>query len=454
MSSKRSRDDDHAFPAARAPIDHSAFFTPAAAAAAASSEPASKKPNTSDLHYQYLVRHASSVANWKQKFAKVGLLPESEKQKTQTDFSLQSKRIAAVYRCVRQLSTKLNLESVKDLFRFVRCAVRFKDSVMQVDEEKDKEAMNADSDEDKVMIRLVEECVKKVGYFMLRALVDIRTIGSATAKGMGLYAIICCNDTLQDYISLVFSHYSMTQLFMHKAFASVPVFNHQLNDQAAHLRRFAKLGYLAPPDLLEADLMVYQPEYDAAVYEDELKKENEIMVYGEWPDWIRFARMVKQATLHKPKKSALVILPIITDENGKENEKDKAIRKEKQNEYFAMHKNLGLRALQVDLEKNTDFDLGGAFGAGTALYSTATQIFQNFATALGITGIPATFKVLQCGFIRRIITIECVMLQFCFDKLAGRTDAREILMKYCRNTLRDSLDRVVVSAAKHARSEN
>lgn len=427
-------------------FDHSAFFSRnAPAAAAAASEPASKKPNLDHLNYKNLVRHSSSLANWKEKFEDAKLITPTDQD---TDFLRSSKRVAALFRFLRQLATKLNATTIKDLFRFVRCRVRFAETAMEPDEGKDQEAMIAGSDEDNVMIRLVEECVKKVGYFMLRALVDIRTAGSKTAKGMGLYAIICCNDTLQDYINLVYSHYCVTRLFLHKAFASGLVFRHQIVEQASHIKKFMTLGYLAPCDLLESDLTRYRAEYEPAVYEDEKKIEDFLLKeYGEWPDYIRFARMVKQATQHVPEKSPA---PKRTAGPSGETDAAKKIRVDAENKAIAEHKNNGIRVLNVQLERDSlfgfDFDLGRALDAGTPLYSTANQILQNFATALKISGVPETFKVLQGSFIRRVLTIECVMLQFCFDRLPGRTDAREELMRYCSATLRTSLDQVVVSA--------
>jgi hypothetical protein len=453
MSSKRAREDsDHSIKRELSVrtlpmFDHSAFFSRNAAAAAAT-EPASKKANTAHLDYNKLVRHASSVANWQEKFEDAKILVPTPKD---TDFSRSSKRVAALFRFLRQLATKRQATTIKDLFRFVRCRIRFANSVMEPNEDKDMEAMTAGSDEDNVMIKVVEECVKKVGYFMLRALVDIRAVGSKTAQGMGLYAIICCNDTLQDYINLVHSHYCITRLYLQKAFASLPVFQHQITDQASHLKKFMTLGYLAPSDLLQEDLNPYRAKYEPAMYEDETEMETLLLKgYGEWPDYIRFARMVKQSIQHVPEKSGKPQQKAAAA--AKETDAEKKIRVDSENTQLAELKNNGLRALNVQLERGSlfefEFDLDRTLDAGTPLYSTANQILQNFATALKISGIPKTFAVLQAGFSRRVMTIECIMLQFCFDKLPGRTDARKDMLRYCSDRLRESLDLVVVSAVK------
>ena len=159
-------------------------FAAAAAAATLSSsssssssapQPTSTDPEI-DVLVNQLVTRGHSMGRHMHKFKQLGLpVPASNPQ---MEFPLGSKRMAALFRLLRQLATDLigapssddGTRSIQDLFRFVRCQVRFKDTILQPSAARDADALIADSDEDKLMIRCVEECCKVVGYAILRAL--------------------------------------------------------------------------------------------------------------------------------------------------------------------------------------------------------------------------------------------------------------------------------------------
>lgn len=202
-----------------------------AAAAAASAEPVAKKQRVIDQTYFQLMRAGSSFSKYDEKLRERGFLPDkataTQQLKQDVFFDRKSKRMAAIFRLLRELSTvmvaapswedndfSVGTSSVKDLFRFVRCSVRYSESLMKEDEALDAQAMIADSEQDKIMIHCIEDCCLRVGYFILRALAAVREYGSPLAQGLGLYALICSNDTLQDFISLVNFMYIDSKIYL------------------------------------------------------------------------------------------------------------------------------------------------------------------------------------------------------------------------------------------------
>ncbi len=149
-------------------------------------------PAMDPIYYQ-LMRHGSSFAKNDDDLRKAGF----KKPVTGNEvwFSRKSKRIAAIFRLMRQLATvtvsaasydpndqSIGTTSIKDIFRFVRCQVRYGDTLMKDDPAMDAQAEIADSEQDKLMINCIEDCALKVGYVILRALAAIREYGSPKAK--------------------------------------------------------------------------------------------------------------------------------------------------------------------------------------------------------------------------------------------------------------------------------
>ena len=406
--------------------------------AAASSSPLAQKPASKDpeldMFYYQMVRHGSSIGKYNHKFAKLGLPVPAPNPLT--DFSLKSKRMAAIFRLMRQLATVMvgapssddGTRSIQDLFRLVRCQVRFKDTIMQPSAARDAEALIADSDEDKLMIRCIEECSRRVGYVILRALAAIREYGSEVAKGMGLYAILCSNDTLQDFISLVNLLYIDTKLYMQKKYSALIVFKQQANQEALLLQKFARLSITFPTDL-DPNPPPYQPRYewDAFFFADELAQEQKM---GEWTDMIRYSRMQKQSILYDKQRPPL---------GAPEEVNAEAMH------IIAKHRNIGIRELQLLCVPGDELQLDDALGAGSPLYRSALDVLQSVGAALKMTGGHDMFKVMQMNFVRRVKFMEVVMLRTAIDQVqAKRSDARNAIMKSSSDLMQASLDFLVM----------
>jgi hypothetical protein len=387
-----------------------------------------------------MVRHGSSIGKYNHKFAKLGLpVPPPDPL---TDFPLTSKRMAAIFRLMRQLATVMvgapssddGTRTIQDLFRLVRCQVRFKDTIMQPSDARDAEALIADSDEDKLMIRCIEECSRRVGYVILRALAAIREYGSEVAKGMGLYAILCSNDTLQDFISLVNLLYIDTKLYMQKKYSALIVFKQQANQEALLLQKFARLSITFPSDL-DPNMPPYKPLYDPYFFADELAAEQEMYTkYGEWTDMIRYARMQQQSILYNKNRQPM----------GAPDQINVAVM-----QTIAKHRNIDIRELQLLCVPGDELQLDAALGEGTPLYRAALEVLQNVGIALQMTGGHDMFKVMQMNFVRRVKFMEVVMLRTAIDQVyAKRSDARNAIMKSSCDLMQASLDFLVMDIYK------
>ena len=410
-----------------------AASSPYSSSSSTNQKPASDDPEIANMVNQ-LVTRGHSLGKYMHKFRKLDLpVPTSHPQ---MDFPLGSKRMAALFRLMRQLATvmigapssKDGTRSIQDLFRFVRCQVRFKDTLLQPSDQRDADALIADSDEDKLMIRCVEECCKVVGYVILRALAAIREYGSPIAKNMGLFAILQSNDTLQDFISLVNLLYLDTRLYMQKHYSALIVFKQQSNQEAQLLHRFANLSIQFPCDL-DPNMPKYSPQYDLYVFNDELATEQKMFAdHGEWNDMIRYSRMQKQSIRQRSTR------PPIDESSGLDPEA------------VAKHRNLDIRELQLLCIPGDSLQLDLALDDGSPLYRSAFDVLQNVGTALGMPGGHDMFNVMQRGFVRRVKFIEAVMLRTAIDHVyAKRSDARGAIMKSCSDLLQADLDFLVMS---------
>jgi len=418
-----------------------AASSPYSSSSSANQKPASDDPEMDDMVNQ-LVTRGHSLGKYLHKFRKLDL-PVSASRHPQMDFPLDSKRMAALFRLMRQLATVMigapssndGTRSIQDLFRFVRCQVRFKDTILQPSDQRDADALIADSDEDKLMIRCVEECCKVVGYVILRALAAIREYGSPVAKNMGLFAILQSNDTLQDFISLVNLLYLDTKLYMQKKYSALIVFKQQSNQLAQLLHRFANLSIQFPCDL-DPNMPKYEPQFDLYVFNDELETEKKMFAdHGQWNDMIRYTRMQKQSILHRSTHPPTETLSDLDPENF-----DKAMKS------VAKHRNLDIRELELLCIPGDSLELDLALDDGSPLYRSVFDVLQNVGTALGMPGGHDMFNVMQRGFVRRVKFIEAVMLRTAIDHVyAARSDARGAIMKSCSDLLQTDLDFLVMS---------
>ena len=413
-----------------------AASSPYSSSSSTNQKPASNDPEIANMVNQ-LVTRGHSIGKYMHKFRKLDL-PVSASRHPQMDFPLGSKRMAALFRLLRQLATVMiqwRTRSIQDLFRFVRCQVRFKDTILQPSAQRDADALIADSDEDKLMIRCVEECCKVVGYVILRALAAIREYGSPIAKNMGLFAILQSNDTLQDFISLVNLLYLDTRLYMQKKYSALIVFKQQANQEAQLLHRFANLPIQFPCDL-DPNMPKYSPQYDLYVFNDELATEQKMFAdHGQWNDMIRYSRMQKQSILHRSTRP-----PIETPSDLAPEDVDREMKK------VAKHRNLDIRELELLCIPGDSLQLDLALDDGSPLYRSAFDVLQNVGTALGMPGGHDMFNVMQRGFVRRVKFIEAVMLRTAIDHVyAARSDARSAIMKSCSDLLQTDLDFLVMS---------
>ncbi len=326
--------------------------------------------------------------------------------------------------------------SITDLFRLVRCKVRYGNTLMINDPAMDKQAEIANTDQDKMMINCIEDCSLKVGYFILRALAAVREYGSPKAKSMGLYAILCSNEHLQDFISLVNFMYIDSKLYLRLKHSAKVVFKQQNQLEHQLLHRFSKLAVAFPCDLSNAEtttpynILAVQPriaEQAYANYDYELMAEQKQFAdFNHYGPMIRYARMQKQSIHNNGNnESPSTLLGMAAKENTVPSDTpktaeqvaiDKAAHARAVKEKAA-HANQHLVRMLLLLVPGDELRVDGALGEGTGLYRAAYEILQECATALKLPGGHTTWTVMQSNFIRRVKFMEATMLRFCLETI-------------------------------------
>jgi hypothetical protein len=388
------------------------------------------------------VRTGSSTGNWARKYQQLDLpgpLPAPV-----WEFPLESNRMAALYRMLRQLSVRLvgagrpamvpdglnpAPKSINDVFRFTPCGVRYKDSLMTHDPAKDDDALLADSEQDKIMIHCIEDCCIRVGYAILRALAIVREYGSPTAQKMGIFAILHNNSTVQPFLELTNAIIIDCQHIMRTKYVSEVMLNQDARQEEVLIKRFASLNFAGVCDLTNADRVSYPLFLHPAVYQDELVQEEAF--YKQLSDFtpmLRYACIQKQAALDTP-----FLTPFRPRDPANPTNAERAA-----------HANMDVRRLRILATEGRDLDIQKALGEGKGLSAAAHEVLQGVATALECEAL-TLFTAIQSDFIARVRFVEATMLRHALNLVASHnSDARPALLKMTCALLQSNYDFIVL----------
>jgi hypothetical protein len=389
-----------------------------------------------------LVRAGSSTGNWARKYEQLDL-PGPPPQPVWR-FPLESFRMAALYRMLRQLATRLvgagrptmtlkdmnpPTKSISDVFLFTRCSVRYKDSLMKHDPSKDEEALLAGSEQDTIMIHCIEDCCIRVGYAILRALAIVREYGSPTAQQMGIFAILHNQTTAQPFLELTNAIYIDCQHIIRTKYAADVMLKQHAQHEEVLIKRFANLNFAGVCDITAIDRVNYPLFPHPAVYEDELAQEQAF--YRQLPEFtpvLRYSRLQKQAALYlsavTPFRPRDPSAPTVQEQ--------------------AAHHNMHIRRLRILAAEGSDLDLQKALGEGKGLSAAALEVLQGIATALECEA-PTLFTAIQSDFVTRMRFVEAVMLRHALNEAAAHnSDARPALLKMTCSMLQSNYDFIVL----------
>jgi hypothetical protein len=403
-----------------------------------------EKPGTQEYIAAFAdtVRAGSSKGNMARQFQQLelpGPLPKPIAQ-----FPLESFRMAALYRMLRQLSTRLvgagrptmvpqgmnpAPKSIMDVFRFTRCSVRYNDSLLKHDPAKDDDALLADSEQDKIIIHCIEDCCIRVGYAILRALAIVREYGSPTAQKMGIYAILHNNSTMQPFLELTNAIYVDCQHIMRSKYAADVMLKQHAKQEEVLIKRFASLNFAGVCDIADIDRVSYPLFLHPVAYHDELSQEQAFhRQLPELTPLLRYSRMQKQAALDRPVLSRIRAIDPAKPTPAEE----------------AAHANMHVWRLRVLATYGDKLDTQIALGEGKGLSAAALEVLQNVATALECEA-PTLWTAIQAEFISRVRFMEAVMLRHALNEVASHnSDARPALLKMTCAMLQRNYDYLVL----------
>ncbi|MDR3539994.1 MAG: hypothetical protein P4L69_03355 [Desulfosporosinus sp.] len=129
-----------------------------------------------------------------------------------------SYRARALLRFIIELKTTLGRSDIPSIFHQIRYHTRFAEALN--DPQGDEGALSANSEEDELMILVIESCFLDVGYAVLRSLALWREFGRYEIQQLGIFAIIRSTLLKNQFMVLVKSTHYQLGLFAGKRIVS------------------------------------------------------------------------------------------------------------------------------------------------------------------------------------------------------------------------------------------